>query len=78
MDIERARIAMKALMVAILDSVAETEPFGAPESLIYLALTEHGLSQDAYNTIIGAMVSSGLLHRSNNLLHLGKRGIRES
>ncbi len=53
---------------AIYETILEVGPLGAPESIIYMALAERGLSERVAATVIDALIRAGLVERRNHAL----------
>lgn len=52
----------------------ESGPAGAPASIIYLALQEHGVSHADCDKLVNARVGSGRLRRAGDLLFVAEGG----
>ena len=70
-DKARAMHAARAIAKSVVDTVKEAGPQGAPESSIYLAMSEQGCTQEQYQTLISVMCEAGMIRRSNNCLYVG-------
>ncbi len=57
---------MTSLMAAIVQTVQEAGPQGAPGSVIYLALMEQGISYAQYSQIMAKLVEVGTLTVRNH------------
>lgn len=68
-DKDRAAYAARKIAEAIRDAVREAGEQGAPESSIYLALSEQGCTPEQYQAIIGAMIELDMLRRKGNCLY---------
>lgn len=55
---------------AIVDTVNESGPCGAPCSAIYMALQAHGCSYEQYEAIIGGLCDVGMLVKRNHTLYM--------
>ena len=65
---EQQRQAALAFISIILDTVREAGPQGCPAGPLYAALMSYGVSHTTFETMIGALVTAGLLRRSNHVL----------
>ncbi len=64
---DQAIAMLKALAVAILDTVREAGDQGAPASSLYLALATQGMSLLVFQQIMSGLVAAGKLRHSDNL-----------
>jgi hypothetical protein len=64
----KTRYAIRKVAQAIVETVREAGPDGAPETSVYLALAEVGASMAQYNALIDALVHVGELKRRGHLL----------
>jgi hypothetical protein len=70
MDIEREKriYAIRRIANAIVETVRETGPGGAPESVLYMAMAEYGANMAQFNAMIDALIEVGQLERRGHLL----------
>jgi hypothetical protein len=54
---------LRVLATAVLDTVAEAGPAGAPSGPMYLALNQRGLSLADYEALMALLVRAGLLRK---------------
>lgn len=66
---EKQLAAIRAIAAAIVDSVKEAGALGAPSGIVYAALSAHGCTLDQYQQFIGALVRTGKLRQSGDLLY---------
>jgi hypothetical protein len=66
---KRAATELIALMKAVVDTVREMGPQGAPKSPIYLALQTKGVTMDFFNQLIEKLKDLGILRESGNVLY---------
>jgi hypothetical protein len=52
---------------AIIESVREAGPMGAPGGSLYAAMMTHGFSLDNFNQIMSGLVSAGMLEKRGQL-----------
>lgn len=64
------RSALLAVCNAIIDTVAEAEPIGAPGGVIYAALSAQGCTFNQYTSLMGALISAGRLRFEDDCYHL--------
>lgn len=57
-----------AMMQAVVSTVREMGPQGAPSGVVYAALSTKGMTVDFYNTMISKLQDLGVLRLSNNVL----------
>jgi len=60
---------MTSLMAAIVQTVQEAGPQGAPGPIIYLALMEQGISYAQYSQIMAKLVEVGTLTVRNHMYY---------
>lgn len=58
---------MRAILDAVVESVAVAGSQGAPGGVLYSALMAHGCSLNQFQSIMGALVSTGKLRQEGNL-----------
>ena len=68
MTIEQVR-ALKAIADAIIETVRESGPLGAPSGVMYAALMAQGCSLDQYQQIMAGLVRAGKLRQSGHCYH---------
>ncbi len=56
----------------ILDAANAAGVLGAPSGVIYMALSQYGMSLTVYQQIVDAMVSQGLIKVDNHCIKLVK------
>lgn len=61
---------LRALLDAVVDTVAEAGPQGAPGGILYTALMQHGISFESYTAIMSTLVKQGRLRHSNHCYHV--------
>jgi hypothetical protein len=59
---------------AILETVQEAGPLGAPSGPMYLALNKLGLTLDSYTSLMAALTQIGLLYKSGDCYTLTPKG----
>jgi len=60
--------ALAAIIEAIYETIKESGDLGAPSGIIYAAVMGVGINLETYNAIIDAMVKSGKVRKSGDLL----------
>lgn len=70
MDTQQARDTLRAITDAIVETVKEAGPQGAPSSAVFLALQETGCSAAQYETLISTLCELGLIKRSAHTLYV--------
>ena len=73
---EAAIQAIRQIGDAIVETVREAGPAGAPASSVYLALQEQGATFADCEHIIGTLVAAGRLRRTGDLLFAPEGGGR--
>ena len=68
--------ALRGLAAAIVDAVKVAGPTGAPGGILYAALMAHGCTLGQFESIMGAMVSAGMLRKSGQCYHVIERVAR--
>lgn len=58
---------LKAVMDAVVETVAESGPHGAPGGVLYAALMQYGCTLDTFEKIMEALVQAGRLERHGHL-----------
>ena len=53
------RVAMAAVVQAVLDTIRQSGPNGAPSGVMYAALSAHGMTLQNYQAMMGALVRVG-------------------
>ena len=66
--------ALRAIADAIVEAVKAAEPIGAPGGVIYAALMAGGCTLAQYESIMSAMVRSGILTRHGDLYRVVPAG----
>jgi hypothetical protein len=66
--------ALREIVEAIIETVREAGPDGAPASSIYMALAEHGCSLSKFEQIMGTLVEVGKLTKRGHLYLIGDGG----
>lgn len=64
-----AQRALLAIGDAIIETVKEVAPDGAPASSIYLALMEHGCTLAQFEQIMSALVEAGQLRQEGHFYY---------
>jgi hypothetical protein len=64
------RAAMLTVMRAVIDTVREAGPMGAPGGHIYAALMTQGASLQQYESLMSALVRTGKLARRGQCYHI--------
>jgi len=62
--------ALKLVVDCILDAARTAGPLGAPSGIIYAALNAHGLTLDAYESILASMTRLGMVKVEHDLVKL--------
>ena len=70
MDKQLLITATLALANMVIETVREAGPQGAPETSIYLALQEHGCTQEQYTVFIETLITLRKLKRVNHTLFI--------
>jgi hypothetical protein len=65
---EDAKALLAHVANAVLETVRET-PQGAPEGPMYLAFQHYGMSLDTFQQITAALIETGKVRRSGNVLY---------
>lgn len=65
--------ALNLIVSAILDTVREVAPLGAPASALYLACTKHGASLNQFESLMGALVRLGALKLEADCYFIGDK-----
>jgi hypothetical protein len=55
--------ALRKVVTAVLDTIREAGPLGAPGGVIYAALMHVGCTLEQYEQLMGALVRSGRVRR---------------
>jgi hypothetical protein len=69
-----AQRTLLAIWAAIVETVREVEPDGAPATSIYLAMMGHGCTFEQFETIMSALVEAGRLRKSVIFTSAGSPG----
>lgn len=64
------RAALAAVCHAIIETVTEAEPIGAPGGVIYAALSAQGCTFSQYTSLMGGLVSTGRLTFEDDCYHI--------
>lgn len=64
---------LKMVTDAILDTVRESEPLGAPSGILYYACMSAGISLETFQAIMDAMVEAGKLKVSGHVYHIAEK-----
>jgi len=64
-----AQRAILAIANAIIETVKEASPDGAPATSLYLACMEFGCTLDQFNQVMGALVEAGKLRQEGYLYY---------
>lgn len=67
-------LALKQVMEAIVDSVAEAGPHGAPSGTLYATLMSFGCSLESFERIMGVLVEAGRLEKRGHLYFATLKG----
>lgn len=67
MNHAEARTKLLAIANAIVETVREAGPEGAPASFLFIALQENGCTIEQFETIMSVLVEAGKLTRRDNL-----------
>jgi hypothetical protein len=59
--------AIRALADAIVTTVREAGPLGAPAGVLFAAMSAHGFTKDQYDQFMAALVGAGKLRREGDL-----------
>jgi hypothetical protein len=59
---------VRAIIVAICETVIEAGEQGAPSGVVYAALNSYGISLDLYNAILSTLKDAKLIKESHHLL----------
>lgn len=65
----------KRIAIAVFDSIKAAGPTGIGSSYLYLAMSEHGCSQETYNTILVTLKQIGAIRQEGHRL-IAIEGIR--
>lgn len=65
-------MALRAIVGAVVQAVAEAGPTGAPSGVLYAALTAHGCSLSQYQSLMGALVRNGTLRADGDVYFIGE------
>lgn len=57
---------VRAIALAIVDTVREMGSHGAPGGVLYAALMSVGLSLESFQTLMGALVEAGVLRQEGH------------
>ena len=68
MTIEQIK-ALQAIANAIIETVRESGPLGAPSGIMYAALMAQGCSLEQYQQIMSGLVRAGKLRQSGDCYH---------
>jgi hypothetical protein len=60
---------MKAILLAILETIREAGPEGCPSGPLYAASMTKGMTLEQYNAIIDALLTLQVITRSNHVLY---------
>ena len=69
MNKEAAKAAIQRIARALIATVVEAGPQGAPSSAIFLAFQQGGCTAAQYETIVSTMCELGLIRRSAHTLY---------
>lgn len=58
-----------AVARAIIETVREAGPLGAPAGIIYAALSAHGCGKDLFDWLMQVIVDEGLLTKRGDCYH---------
>ena len=75
MTIEQSR-ALRIIARAILDTVAETGPLGAPGGHLYAALMTQGCTFDQFTKIMSGLVQAGYLEKRGECYYPGTKEMK--
>ena len=62
--------ALVAIVKAVTETVAESEPIGAPGGVLYAVLMVQGCSWNQYESLMGALVRTGKLRLEADCYHI--------
>lgn len=66
---------LSQIIRAVLETVRDVEPQGAPSGVIYAVLMGFGMSHHNYAELVALLQRTGLLRQSNHLLHITPKGV---
>lgn len=58
-------------IAAVVATVHEVEPHGAPGGILYMALSEHGVSYHDFTSMMATLVRTGVLAKRNECYFIG-------
>lgn len=61
---------LSKIVTAIVETVAEVEPNGAPGGILYAALSAQGMTLSQFQSIMNALVSAGRLRKTGQVYRL--------
>lgn len=66
---QQALASLTLAVKTIMDAVEAAGSQGAPSGPMYAAMSAHGMTLNAYNSIIGALESAGKIRQSGQVLY---------
>ena len=63
---------LTVITYALYETVKEAGIDGAPSGYLYLACMQHGISLDAYEAVMSAMVKRGIIRHANHVYYFVK------
>jgi hypothetical protein len=70
MNESQARAYAARIATAIVETVAEVEPRGAPGGILYAALSSQGMTLSQFQSIMNALVAAKRLRREGQVYRL--------
>lgn len=64
---------LRKVAVAIIETVRESGPLGAPAGHIYAAMMAYGFSLENFEQIMASLVANKMLRKSGDLYFIDKR-----
>jgi hypothetical protein len=61
--------AQMAVAIALLETIKEAGPLGAPSGPMYLACNQSGIDLDSYEAMMRALVKTGLVRHENHVYY---------
>ncbi|MFI5223350.1 MAG: hypothetical protein ACHQX3_03750 [Nitrospirales bacterium] len=71
---DKTQATVIALALAIVETVDEVEPHGAPGGVLYVALAETGITLDSFLIFMSSLVRIGHLTKKGELYFITERG----
>lgn len=67
---DQKRAAILMIIDAIIDTIREAGPLGAPGGVMYAALMAHGITLAQFEQLMGAIVRSGKVVKRGQCYHI--------